>query len=82
MDGNKLERLQQIKYTIQPVCALCEYSNFPNNDWGTCSIYHYMHRKHNAIKRELSINKFGHCDKFKLDSKKAEKLETYKDFFE
>lgn len=80
MDSNKLEQLQQIKYTIQPVCYLCEYSNFLGSDWGTCSIYTYLHQKHDVMKRDLSINKSGSCGRFKLDNGKAEKLESYKDF--
>lgn len=64
MDKNKLAKLKEINYTLLDVCALCEFSDFCNYDWGTCSIHKYFHVKHKE-EREMSIHKSGNCGSFK-----------------
>ena len=80
MDANKLNKLQEIDYKINKVCGLCRHGNFPNNEWGTCNLYTYNHRKHSKAARALSIHKFGSCKHFDLNEFNAAELGTYKGF--
>jgi len=66
MDQNKLSKLRKIDYSFQPICALCIHSSFPNNNWGTCAAYVYIHSKHREF-RDLSIHKYGGCDYFERE---------------
>ena len=62
MDGNKLKKLSSINYQLRNCCGRCKYGNFPNNDFGTCSVHTYEHLKHSEKERELSIHKYGICE--------------------
>ena len=63
MDQNKLIKLKEIGYSFASICALCEHSSFPKNEWGTCESHMYVHKKHREF-RNLSIHKFGGCSSF------------------
>lgn len=64
MDENKLSKLKEIKYTLAPCCGVCAYSRFEENrDFGTCTKYQYEHKKHTEKMRDLSIFKYGKCEK-------------------
>ena len=62
MDDNKLKALQKIKYRIQGTCGTCTSGKFGNDEWGTCSLYTYEHRKHTGEPRQLSIYRSGSCN--------------------
>lgn len=80
MDQNKADLLQEIGYDIRSCCALCKYSYFPNDDWGSCTLYEYQHKKHTG-KYLLSITKFGCCYKFEVDEAKKAKLGGFEKCF-
>jgi hypothetical protein len=69
MDANKLQKLRQISYKIKKCCGTCEYGQFglihAENVWGQCKLHNYDHLKHADSRRQLSINQFGYCSKFK-----------------
>lgn len=65
MDENKLDKLLQIGYILQPVCYNCKHSNL-NGMWGTCKLHTYQHKKHTKSLRQLSINQFGCCNNFEI----------------
>lgn len=73
MDKNKLVVLKEIGYEVQPACVLCVFSEFPNDDWGTCERNTYEHNKHQE-ERRLSIYKSGKCPDFMLDHVKKHQL--------
>lgn len=81
MDQNKEQKLRDIGYEINQVCGLCKYSLFPNNDWGTCSLHVYDHKKHDGI-HQLSIHKLGYCPEFSQDSVMTQPLIHYQEFFQ
>lgn len=64
MDENKRKKLHDIGFKVLNNCGLCTHGTFPNNDWGTCAITTYDHLKHTGDPRELSIHRFGSCDRF------------------
>jgi len=71
MDKNKLVKLKEIGYKIQPCCRLCQHCDFkPMQSFGTCKIQEYEHLKH-SDKRKLSINALGICPEFALDEEKV-----------
>ena len=76
MDANKLERLKEVGYAVQPSCGLCHHGDFaPGQDFGVCNLWYYMHLKHSESKRKLSINRHGACRTgFVLDSMKEGQL--------
>ncbi len=77
MDQNKLEKLREMGYSFQPVCALCMHSSFPINNWGTCNQSLYMHLKHKEF-RDLSIHKYGSCSSFDREPKsEIDSFENY-----
>lgn len=80
MDVNKLKVLQKIEYKIAPVCSLCLHGEFPQNDFGICSIQTYAHLKHSEQTRNLSIHRYGHCDMFTGNQKAIAKLGSYEQF--
>lgn len=66
MDINKLDKLREIGYGIRICCGLCQHSEFPHpgSDFGTCKAHKYDHLKHTDATRQLSINRYGLCQKF------------------
>jgi len=82
MDENKLKKLHQVGYDVQPCCALCKHSEFGHNAFGTCKKHQYDHVKHTGPDRQLSINKYGCCGFFETDNEKATLiLQSFKQFF-
>jgi hypothetical protein len=83
MDANKLEKLKEVGYTIQPVCMLCKFSKFESEGsvWGVCRIHWYQHQTHTNSKRQMSINALGHCPKFKSDITCSIVLGRFAEFF-
>lgn len=72
MDPNKLIKLKEIGYKIQPCCRLCKHGDFkPAQSFGTCKIQEYEHLKHSDSKRKLSVNAIGTCSKFSVDEEKV-----------
>jgi len=73
MDKNKLIKLKECEYKIQKCCSLCQWSVFLpfSSYFGTCMKIHYKHLKHFDEERELSINRWGVCNKFDLDEEKS-----------
>jgi hypothetical protein len=82
MDANKLQVLRDLPYKVQPVCGLCVHGVFPtpNNDWGTCGVQQYEHKKHTGPARQLSIVKYGSCPNFEQDHAKTFQLGTFEEF--
>lgn len=82
MDANKLQVLRDLPYVISPVCGLCVHGKFvtPNNDWGTCELHQYDHKKHTGPARQLSIVKYGSCPKFTPDATKTGPLAFFQEF--
>ena len=82
MDKNKLQKLREIEYTIKECCGICAHSAFYKNpsDWSMCAVITYNHQKHTEELRQLSINKYGWCSKFKKS--KYLNLEKFKEFME
>jgi hypothetical protein len=68
MDANKLERLKEIGYSIQPTCGLCVHFFAPSGgEFGECDLYSYEHLKHSGPPRKLSVHRNGGCaDGFRL----------------
>lgn len=68
-DENKLKKLTEIGYRLQSSCGLCKHGRFsPSLDWGSCKQHTYEHLKHG--KKDLSVHRAGHCDKFEFNAKK------------
>lgn len=62
MDANKLARLEDIGYSIQPTCGLCvHFFAPPGGEFGECDLYSYEHQKHTGPPRKLSVNRHGSC---------------------
>jgi hypothetical protein len=81
MDGNKFQKLIDVGYRIQDVCAFCKHSDLTEKDcWGTCKKHQYKHRKHSGDDRDMSINAFGKCMYFEADESKMSKLGRYAEF--
>jgi hypothetical protein len=80
MDENKRQKLAKIEYRIFKCCALCRYSKFPNNEWGTCSLHNYEHLKHSDAKRQLSVVKYGGCPQYIEDPAKVATLDRFNEF--
>lgn len=80
MDANKLKVLQEIEYKISAVCSLCLHGEFPQNDFGTCSIHTYEHQKHSDQTRKLSVHKLGSCAMFTENQQAIAKLGSYEQF--
>lgn len=82
MDANKLQVLRDLPYTVKAVCGLCVHGVFPtpNNDWGTCAVQQYEHKKHTGPARQLSIVKFGSCERFEADPLKTASLGHFLEF--
>lgn len=77
MDENKRLTLGAVKYQVQNVCALCVHAQFPLDDWGTCGLHTYEHKKHNDKKRHLSIHKAGSCDQFIISENQLRQLGAF-----
>jgi len=74
-DANKIAKLEEIAYRVQPCCGSCKYGRFPPGlDWGSCTSYTYHHLKHKESKH-LSVNRAGRCSSFKFNEKKKADLE-------
>lgn len=84
MDANKLQVLRDIPYEVRKVCGLCAHGIFPtpNNDWGTCGVQQYEHKKHTGPARQLSIVKYGSCPNFETDPIKVGQLALFQEFLE
>lgn len=75
-DPNKLERLREISYRVQPSCFTCKQGRFvPGSNFGTCQLFDYEHRKHIGERRKLSVHVTGRCWEFKFNEKKKADLE-------
>ena len=83
MDENKLKKLKEIDYTIQPCCAFCRYGQFtPSGNFGTCARFKYDHLKHTGADRQLSINRYGSCPLHLTDEDKIHSiLQSFLQFF-
>ncbi len=79
MDENKAAKLADIGYKIAPSCGLCVYGVFPNDDFGTCERFLYIHLKHQEP-RELSINRYGSCGEYTPDATKVELLGRFGEY--
>jgi len=67
VDENKFKMLKRVSYRILKTCRTCIYSHFaPATEWGTCSLWHYHHLKHDEV-RDLSIHICGGCPSWKMD---------------
>lgn len=82
MDANKLEKLSEIGYTLQPSCGLCAHSFFSNanSDWGVCVKFFYKHKKHTGEPRQLSIHRSGCCPNFLISEQKEKDIAHYEQF--
>lgn len=82
MDANKKAELLKLGYRIPGACGLCSHGNFPTatSQWGTCKINLYTHQKHTGEQRELSINRFGRCNKFLPSVVQYQQLEGFAEF--
>jgi len=59
-DLNKLQRLSDICYTVQPCCGVCHYGDFIEGSvWGKCKVESYEHEKHGT--KNLSVHWAGKC---------------------
>jgi len=77
MDLNKLDKLKEIDYEINPCCGLCIHGKFRmETDWGTCDAHNYEHLKHER-ECELSINKFGFCKMFEINIMKQYGMKSW-----
>lgn len=82
MDENKLKKLMEIGYKIEPCCGFCIHRDMhPRSVWGVCRCWSYDHLKHTGLERELSISRFGHCQHFEADEHELRKLQGFKQFF-
>jgi hypothetical protein len=86
MDLNKREKLAEIGYSVRRCCAICIHAQFTEADWGICSKFSYLHRKHKPIgqdgNRGLSIHKSGGCSGFELSEEKLSRLHGFMEFYE
>lgn len=82
MDANKLKKLEDIDYTIEPCCGLCEAAVFSNDntDWGVCVRHYYKHQKHTEEPRMLSINRYGSCSSFSIKEQKQSSMKHFEKF--
>lgn len=68
MDNNKLKVLKKINYKSTECCGTCVHARMAKGyDFGTCKKFTYQHEKHSDTVRELSINRYGVCDKHAPD---------------
>ena len=82
MDNNKLKKLTEINYVVPPSCGLCRFARFSiTNLWGDCSRHTYQHLKHTGPARNMSVSRFGVCDKFEPDDRALAQLGKYGKFF-
>ena len=65
MDENKWTKINEVEYKLNQTCMLCRHGYFPlpSNDWGTCKVHKYNHKKHTDSSRYMSIHKSGSCKK-------------------
>lgn len=87
MDENKLKELRRIEYKVLKCCGNCEYRRIePNVVWGTCKLHQYTHTKHEGGAktgvRELSINKYGICDRHFMSWTFMAGSEHFKEFLD
>jgi hypothetical protein len=80
MDENKKKRLEEIGYEINPCCGLCMYGKFKGTMFGDCTKHSYVHLKHSADKKNLSINVYGVCEDFEYDKKLEGQLHKFTEF--
>lgn len=81
MDANKSVKLRDIGYTIPVVCGLCRHGKFQSgNDFGDCAVKTYVHLKHTAGEKPLSVSKFGKCPDAVVDEAKASTLHGFREF--
>lgn len=86
MDENKLDKLRKIKYSVKKCCGNCENGVFPSNEWGTCKVNLYSHKKHTGgaegSLRNMSIIKFGYCSGHKFSDDFIASAMHYDEFVE
>lgn len=76
-DPNKLAKLASIGYVLQRCCGTCLYGSFPDRlDWGSCRMHGYVHAKHSAEVKPLSIHRAGRCMTWVENEKKAQDQAT------
>ena len=81
MDENKLEKLKEIGYQIQECCGTCARAKIERGQlFGTCNKHKYQHLKHNKALRQLSINRYGYCLDYVIDSKFKYGIHAYNEF--
>lgn len=83
-DTNKIQKLHDIGYRVQPCCGTCKYARLPSGlDWGSCVNFTYHHTRHDEEK-SLSIHRSGRCSSFKFNDKKRGDLDRsgFLDFVE
>lgn len=81
VDPNKRQKLHEIGYEIPKVCGLCKHGKFrPSNDFGDCQLHTYVHQKHTAENKPLSILKFGTCPSFEADLEKIDFIHAFETF--
>jgi hypothetical protein len=65
MDQNKLNKLQEIGYTIPRSCGTCKhFTQYEDMHFGECAVNEYTHLKHTGGKRKLSVVQYGSCNKY------------------
>ena len=81
MDANKLKKLREIDYKINPTCGTCVHSYITcETDWGTCKLHSYSHAKHTVKGRSLSIHRSGSCEDFEISSEKEHNMSHFQEF--
>lgn len=83
MDPNKVKRLRDIGYKLQPCCQLCKSGMFSaKSQWGECRKIKYKHQKHSGPQRLLSIHASGLCIRFAKNEELALRMQHYAEFGE
>lgn len=83
MDANKLKVLQDIDYRIRKCCGNCVFGVFVRSEgFGTCGIQQYEHKKHTGDKRQLSVNRYGYCEKHEISDTYVARIHGFSVFVE
>jgi len=81
MDANKLKKLRDIDYAINPTCGTCAHSYITcETDWGVCNKHSYSHAKHTVKARSLSVHRSGSCPDFEISADKEHNMSHFKEF--